>query len=135
MDATFDDFKGGGAAGSDATGNELPFSPKWSGSASAQYTFDLPSIGSELTLFGQYAYRSRTYAGQENLANQLLDSRNIVNARVTLTHIDSNWAVSLWGSNITDDDYLTNRTADFLGTKFVERGEPQTYGIEVTAAF
>jgi len=135
MDATFDDFKGGGPAGSDATGNELPFSPKWSGSASAQYTVDLPSMGSELTFFGQYAYRSRTYAGQENLPNQVLDARNIVNARVTLTHIDSNWAVSLWGANITDDDYLTNRTADFLGTKFVERGEPQTYGIEVTAAF
>ncbi|ATQ42251.1 TonB-dependent receptor [Caulobacter mirabilis] len=135
MDATFDDFKGGGPGGADASGNELPFSPKWSGTASAQYRFDLPSLGSELTLFGQYAYRAKTYAGQENQDNQRLGERKLLNARATFTHLGTGLSVSVWGSNITDQDYLTNRTADFLGTKFVERGEPQTYGLEVTARF
>ncbi len=135
MDAAFDDFKGGGPGGADASGNALPFSPKWSGTASAQYTFDLPSLGSELTLFGQYAYRAETYAGQENQDNQRLGERKLVNARATFTHLGTGLSVSVWGSNITDQDYLTNRTADFLGTKFVERGEPQTYGLEVTARF
>lgn len=135
MDASFKSFPGGGAAGADASGNRLPFSPKWSGSVSAEYGLDLPGMDSRLSLFGQYSYRSRTFSGQENLANQRLENRKLVNARITFAHMGSGLEFSLWGVNLTNDLFTVNRAADFLGTRFVERGEPRTYGIEAKYRF
>lgn len=134
IDATFDSFPGGGAAGADASGNELPFAPKWSGSVSAQYGIPLGAWDSELVLFGQYTYRDATYAGQENLPTQELEVRRLLNARVSL-EIGDRWVVSAFGNNVLDEDYLTNQTRDFFGTRFVERGDPRTYGLEVSVHF
>lgn len=134
IDGEFESFPGGGAAGSDASGNELPFSPEWSGSFSAQYTLPIPAWAGQLVLFGQYAYRTDTYAGQENLPAQELESRGLLNARIALQFAER-WEISVWGNNVLDEEYLTNRTSDFLGTRFVERGDPRTYGVEASVQF
>jgi iron complex outermembrane receptor protein len=134
IDAKFDKFPGGGAAGTDASGNQLPFAPEWSGSISAQYSVPITAWNARLELFGQYAYRDPTYAGQENLPTQELGARNLTNARVSL-EFAKRWGITVWGNNVFEDSYLTNQTRDFFGTRFVERGDPRTYGLELSARF
>lgn len=134
IDGSFENFPGGGAAGADASGNLLPFSPEWSGSVSAQYTQPIAAWSGDLVVFAQYAYRTDTYAGQENLPAQYLESRGLLNARIALRFAER-WEVAVFGNNVLEEAYLTNRTSDFFGTRFVERGDPRTYGAEIAFQF
>lgn len=67
----------------------------------------------------------------------MLDARTIVNARLTMGDIrlgdDGRLNISLWGKNLTDDDYNTfGINFATLGVITEQYGPPRTYGIDVT---
>lgn len=68
------------------------------------------------------------------------DSYDLLGARFSLASADDKWAVSLWGKNLTDKDYVLNMS-NALGSlvvgrrAFVQLGEPRTYGIDVSFRF
>ena len=72
------------------------------------------------------------------------EHRSLVNARATYTPTNEQWAVSIWGTNLTDEEFAeTTRIApdnallSFVGaasTSYV-RNEPRAVGIEFTYNF
>jgi iron complex outermembrane recepter protein len=135
LDAEFDSFPGGGAAGADATGNRLPYAPRLSGSFGVTYALPMSLFDGKMTLFGQYAYRDSTYTSQENTSDQLLPSYGIYNGYVGWRSAQSALEMMFRVQNIADKDYLVNRARDFLGTATVTHSDPRTYGLEVKARF
>jgi iron complex outermembrane receptor protein len=68
-----------------------------------------------------------------------LDSRSLLNARLTLSEIpvgNKSLRLTLWGKNLLDDDY-SNFGINFasLGLITNQYGEPRTYGIEASYKF
>lgn len=135
LDAEFDSFPRGGIAASDASGNRLPYAPRVSGAIRTSYTLPLQLAGGRFSLLGQYAYRSESFSGQENSPDQRLDSYDLFSARLGWTRDGGAFGITLWGENLSDELYLTNRVRDFIGTQAVSFGEPRTYGVEIKAAF
>lgn len=71
--------------------------------------------------------------------HQVMDERTLVNARLSLQDIpvaDGQLSVSLWGKNLTDDDYpVYALNLGALGVITEQYGDPRTYGLEVTYEF
>lgn len=146
LDATFDSFPGGGAGGSDATGNTLPNAPKNTASLSAQYYHELPSLSATIMYRADYNYTSGHYFDVNNDENYTLPggeivdygkvgSNNTVGARISLISDDNDWEVSLWGRNLTNSDHLVKSSRDFFGTILAGYAKPRTFGVEAKFNF
>lgn len=146
LDATFDSFPGGGAEGSDASGNELPYAPKLTASLSGQYYYPLPSLGASLLLRADYSYTDEYYITVNNDEGYdlvdgstvdfgQLDSYGTVSARIGLEDDGGSWSVSLWGRNLTNSQHLDFSRRDFFGTILAGYAMPRTYGVEMKYNF
>ncbi|RLQ22507.1 TonB-dependent receptor [Seongchinamella sediminis] len=146
LDAEFDSFPGGGAEGGDASGNKLPYAPELTASLGAQYYYPLPSIASSLLLRADYAYTDGYYITASNddghtlvdgseVAFGKVDSYGTVSARIGLVSDAETWEVSVWGRNLTDNDYQDYSFRDFFGTILAGYAMPRTYGIEAKYKF
>ena len=117
--------------------------------ASIDYTFARTSIG-EITGFVQVNWadewaESALWTGvvdgdPVNYPFQMMDARTLVSARLSLQEIpvgEGVMRVSLWGSNLTDDDYPTFSInfGQAVGLVTEQYGEPRTYGLELNYEF
>ncbi|MCV6627610.1 MAG: TonB-dependent receptor, partial [Cellvibrionaceae bacterium] len=147
LDAEFASYPGGAAAGADATGNSLPYVAEFSGALGAQYFHPLPEWGAELMVRLDYTYSDDFYTDANNSREYDLiksgttvqygwvDARDLIHARIALQGEAGDWAVSLWGRNLADEEYLTDTGRDFFGTLRHFSGTPRTYGMEVEYNF
>lgn len=146
LDATFDRFPGGGAGGSDATGNELPNAPEVTASLSAQYYHELPSLSASIMYRVDYNYTSEQFLNVNNDENYplpdgdkvdygMVKSHNTVGARITLIADSGAWEASLWGQNLTNSDHMQESFRDFFGTILAGYATPRTFGIEAKYNF
>ena len=135
LNARFGAFPGGGTAGADATGNRLPFAPRFSVSAAAEVTAPLPARAGSVTAFLRARHRTSVFTGQENDADERLAAATDLEGRLAWRPRNGRFEVALWGRNLLDAHDLTNRVRDFLGTRTVSRADPRTYGVEVSARF
>ena len=119
----------------DLSGERLANNSPLTGNISAEYR-DAFGGGTEWYVRADAIYRDDyfSYTNLEPLSQ--VDSYTVVNARIGLTAADSTWDVSLWGRNITDEDYLngmlpgrdgSNKGDGLVG--IVAQGA--TYGIDV----
>lgn len=127
--ASFDRFRNGGGPGIDLDGNRAPYAPRLTATAGARYEVPADFVGGTLGFGVNWNYRSKSYRGPENTADQLIDARHLVDARIELAGQDRRWSVALWGRNLFNDRYVDNRIFDFFATHAVEYGEPRTYGV------
>ena len=119
-------------------GNQLNFS--------ADYVFARTSLG-DLTGFLQVNWQDKTaeaalWSGVHDDGEpviyplQNLDERTIVNARLNLENISVGkgvMRVSLWGNNLTDDDYpVYSINFGSLGLVTEQYGAPRTWGLDLT---
>ena len=86
-------------------GATMPFAPEWSGSLSATYDWDISG-----NLVGRFNIGAK-YMGDYNTGSDLdvekhQDSYTVVNARVGIGRADQRWMLELWGTNLTDTDYV-----------------------------
>ncbi|PBJ83328.1 TonB-dependent receptor [Lysobacteraceae bacterium NML93-0399] len=86
-------------------GATMPFAPEWSGSLSATYEWDLTDA-----LVGRFNIGAK-YMGSYNTGSDLdvekhQDAYTTVNARLGFGRGDGRWMVELWGTNITDTEYV-----------------------------
>ncbi|MDB5479828.1 MAG: hypothetical protein JWO83_881 [Caulobacteraceae bacterium] len=121
-------------------GNELIRAPKWKTNVGLQYTAHLESGGSLLGRF-EAAYTDTIYNDIFNgkapdLATATQPSYWILNARLVWTSPDRRYSAELFGDNITNTYYTTNRvgfntpaTVENVGGQFAP---PATYGVRVT---
>lgn len=127
--ASFDSFPDGGGPGVDLDGNRAPYAPRFSSVVNAAYEMPFAPTGGTLGVSANWNYRSSSYSGPENRADQKIDARHLVDAQVELAGAGRRWALTAWVRNLFDADYIENRLFDFFQTRAVERGEPRTYGI------
>lgn len=116
--------------------SELVKTPEWSFNIGADYTVPIGN-GFSGTLRVDYSYRSRTQHVADN--NPLLeqDGYGLLNLRVTFGPEDRSWELAAFGTNITNELYITNGLSQFdsLGTTDVTFGRPSEWGISGTFRF
>lgn len=136
-DATFDDFPGGAVdpdtgAPVNVAGNTLPRAPELTAHLTARYAFDLGSVKA----FGAltYAHRGEQFFNPDNRENSRQPAYDLLDASLDL-EISENWAIGIWGRNLTDEVYRGMRGVSFLGIPFSLYMPPRTYGVEATFRF
>ncbi|WP_395001380.1 TonB-dependent receptor [Sphingomonas sp.] len=131
----------------DFTGSELPFTPKWSYSLSADYRYQIGDgnaffVGADLR--GQSSSVS-TLNGRtiqfRNLPNDrhasyidlpfVIPAYSVVDARAGYEFADRRYKVMVWGKNVFNKYYVTN-AAHYLDTTVRFTGQPATYGITLS---
>lgn len=130
LDATFEEYDDCTATTPTCAGNRLPDAPEWSGSAGAEYTFDGWSFA-DITGRVEAIYRDAVFATPTNISRLATESYTLVNASLNFEPRGQNWSVSVWGRNLTDEDYLVGVADDDLlgtGRTFGGYGAPRTYG-------
>ncbi len=110
--------------------------PKWSANASLEYAFSLPG-GALLLARGDWSYRSRTYNDPENVASLTQDGYSLFNVRFSYESPGQDWVVSVFGTNLSDERYITNgNTAlNSLGNVSAFWGRPREWGASVKKYF
>ena len=110
-------------------GAELPFTADYSGNLAATLVFPLGDGG--IYWRTDYSYmddHSTNVAKAADLRDSDFDDRNLVNTK--LGWRNDNWNVSIWGKNLTDDEYATQTASPFLitGMDAYFLAPPRTYG-------
>ncbi|WP_380875922.1 TonB-dependent receptor [Sphingomonas sp. DBB INV C78] len=119
------------------------YSPDTTANLGLEYRFDPFAFG-QLAARLDYSYRSSMYWHAGTLLNPFNDviaddGVGRLDARVTLSQLklgSGTAEISLWGKNITDENYLLGGV-DFgsLGFATVSYAEPRTYGIDLRVKF
>ena len=117
-------------------GDELPFTAEFSGNLGATLVFPLADGG--LFIRADYIFmddHATSASPVEDLGDKDYDDRELLNARIGWRN--DNWNVSLWGKNLTDDEYagLTAITNLASGTDAYFLAPPRTYGATLRYEF
>lgn len=104
-------------------GATMPFAPKFSGSASATYDWDIGS-----NLIGRFNVGAK-YMGSYNTGSDLdvekhQGSYTLMNARLGLGSSNQNWMLELWANNLTDVEYVQVGFDGPLQALFPDPGNP-----------
>ena len=114
--------------GNDYSGASLRSAPKNSYSLAANYTLPASYGTWEFSLDYNFTDEQTTDFADTRIG---IDDRALVNGYISLTSLDEAWDISLWGKNVTDEDYLTHMYVIGPGGIGVW-GAPATFGVTVT---
>ncbi|MGV3482588.1 MAG: TonB-dependent receptor [Sphingobium sp.] len=116
--------------------NRFVNSPRWSLAASASYVIPLGDFG-DLTLRGDWAYRSKTYNDAANSENIAQPGFSLFNAGIVLDTADKAWQVAAGVKNIADKRYLLTGNNEFGGFGYVEGvyARPREWSLSVRRSF
>ena len=114
-----------------ALGLELKNAPEYKGQVGAQFV--TPFHNGELTFTGDISFEDDSWSlVANNPPHALTDVDALFNARVAYEPNDANWSVSLWGQNLTDEEYWRAASASSF-TAYAS--PPMTYGIDFNIRF
>ncbi|WP_428382667.1 TonB-dependent receptor [Nevskia ramosa] len=135
LKGTYNNFTGQGFNDLYLNQNNIDFSgkttvrtPKFTGTASANYTFPF-FFGLDAELAGDVYYTSGFYYTANNSLEQ--PSYYLLNARFGVYDPRSRVRVTLYGKNLNDDTYYTNAYRQDFGDTVIW-ANPRTYGVTVS---
>lgn len=116
----------------EALAKELEFErvPDFEYTVTGEYRVPMTDTG-DLIFRGQYAWRDGFYTDVTNNELRTIDDYGILDASVRFEN--EKWRVSLWGRNLTEENYADIISAAFNYQRF--GGQARTYGIEVGYRF
>ena len=84
-----------------------------------------------------YSWKSKVYFEDENTPGLEQDAYGLFNLRMGVTLADGRWDIGVWGSNLTDEEYLIDagNTGRQFGTPTFVAGQPRAYGITAKVRF
>ncbi len=85
-------------------GAQMSFAPKWSGSASVTYEWDVGSLTARFNIGAKYVSKYNT--GSDLDPEKMQDAYTVANARFGIGAQDQRWMLEFWGTNITDAEYV-----------------------------
>ena len=105
-------------------------SPDFQSSLTAEARIPLGAEAGDITIRGEYSYQSQIFfdAANASYANGFQPGYGVFNGRITYTPPEGNWDISLWGKNLSDEEYFRNVVIvgpSGIGTP----GEPLTWGV------
>ena len=120
----------------DFEGSELPYTPKWSANADAQYEWYMgglkPFVGGNILYQGK---QNATFANDLLRADDFeIDGYTTVDLRTGVESSDGSWKASLFARNIFNENYTTSITS-YLDTRFRFTGRPRTFGASFAYRF
>ena len=109
------------------------------------HTYDLGD-GSDIQSTIGISYHDEENYTLEDVPSSVADDYELVDARITWNLADGQTSISLWGTNLTDEDYVNNMLSqsgdiEIGGTNFSLGmttdywGEPRRYGVEFRRNF
>lgn len=128
LDATFKKYLDDG---DDFSGNRISKSPENAYTLSANYYRDnVFGSGGTLDLGVDYLWTDEVFGDNSNLAPEIVDDYGLVEARAVYIAPSEQWDVSIWGKNLTDEEYAVHLPNFGVGTWYIF-GPPRTYGVTV----
>ena len=112
LDSEYLDFDGApglpGGPPQDLTGERRTYSPEWQTSLTADWTQTLTN-GMQWFVGGSWSWvdEQNVGASSNNNPQSQQDSYSIINARAGLRSASGNWDVTLFGNNLTEEDYCS----------------------------
>lgn len=134
LDAKYDEYETmvsdglGGLEPADFSGNPLVNAPRWTGNANATYT--LPVGPGTATFFGQVTYSSEKVSNFTNLPQERIKELTLVNARASWTPNHERWSLGVYGRNLTDETYFSQKLYLPGAFAFGGVGDPREYGVD-----
>ncbi|MDX2276919.1 MAG: TonB-dependent receptor [Hyphomonadaceae bacterium] len=114
----------------DASGSTVPRTPEFSGNFAVDYRFGL--AGGEMKLNGNLFYTGDFFF---DAAHQLpQDAYTLLNLRATWTDPSERFDLSVFGTNVTDEEYFVSSFIDPYAARAVY-GDPSFWGASVTMHF
>ena len=113
-------------------GNDLPRSPEWSASLGIQKS---TVIGDDSSLIARvdYTWSDDVYNDLANTPAILQEAYSLLSARITYGPFTDRWELSLWGTNLTDEEYFASGfIATAFGPSLYVAAPPAQYGASVT---
>ena len=106
--------------------------PKFKYNLGIAYSTDLPNWPDALEARVNYTHQSKLYWAPDNISFE--PGYGLLDASVRLQSPSANWAVTLWGKNLTDELY-SQLGLPFLGDLVEVWGPPRTYGVDFSYSF
>lgn len=116
----------------DASGNDIPKSPRFTANLTGDYSIGLPG-GSGVHLLATYEYNSGFALEPDNIFRQKAFSR--VNLAAKWESMDQRYYVRLWADNVTNKAIISYSTSLADGTRDVTYEAPRLYGVTVGYKF
>jgi iron complex outermembrane receptor protein len=113
-----------------ASGSRVIRSPKTQADAGLTYKDEM--AGGDAAVSINYAYTSSFYWQPGNFTRE--DPYGILNARISWTESSGHYTFSVWGNNLTDEQYSFYSTASLVG-EVDSLARPRELGIGVSAKF
>lgn len=137
LDTEYQDYIDG--SGRDLDGEDQAHAPAYQFFAGAQYRFN-DNWSARIELEGKDEFYFSDTRDSPNDRDHQSDSYELVNASVT--YQAEHWKASLWGRNLTDEDYFVrgfyfgNDPRDFYTARqWTQLGEPRQVGLTLSADF
>ncbi len=115
----------------------LPLTPEWTYAVGVQYAQPLGTRGGELVLRADYNYRSQVSYQLEADPLEIQPKFDLLNLRATYVDPQDRFELSVFGTNVLDEEYFTNAqdTLQGNGTAFAGIGDPAEWGVELDVRF
>jgi len=116
--------------------NKLPDTPPVSATASIKHDIPLQN-GGVTTLRLDATYKGKTYKDPDNSPKIIQDAYTLLNARIAYHAVNDKWEAAIFGTNLTDKQYLTSGL-DLTSTfGFIESyyGRPREIGVDFIVHF
>lgn len=129
------EFGNGGAGGVDFSGRRTEFAPQWSHSSALEKAWAVDRGGvSSFSAALSFAYRSRYFTQPSNRDLFRAEARELLGAKVRLTHQSGRAHLTLFGENLLDDRYTNSLNQATLGTIYGRFGASRTIGVQLELA-
>ena len=134
LDTRYVSFLNAGGEGVNATGNQLPFSPRWTFYSQGNYTLPLPVPGS--TRIGvDTSYQTSYFSDVLNRPQNVIGTQLYFDTFVSYAAPDGHWTVTLTGHNLADRRYF--QSLSYAGSKNSWEGPvspPRTVFLKISYA-
>lgn len=130
--ARFDEFKNGGGLGVDYDDNYLSYAPEHTYFIAIDYSRPLFQQ-TEMYAHIDYGYTGDYFSNPNNTPDNAIPNYFSANARLGIS-IDTQWDISLWMKNITDEANLRQRSVSFLGVPRGFYNPSRSYGLAINYA-
>ncbi len=119
-----------------AEGDTPKLTPELTAFAAAQYDMNVQNINN-LTFRLDYSYRDFMFGQSVNNQFNRIESRELVNLLVRYEHTEGDWALSLYGDNVFDEEYAIGRLDQGFGgfTEIILSNDRSEFGIRYTKNF
>jgi iron complex outermembrane receptor protein len=120
---------------SNCTGVPFPFAPKVSGNLAADYTHYLANNAGKLTISGDVTFQTESFLGEPPTPSGKQGGYSLLNAAIGFTDPSEKYTFELYGTNLTNKEYLVDFTNPGNLSILDADGRPVEYGIRMTAKF